>query len=765
MEGKFCCGVTRQVHVDTCFTTRLRNLDVVRYRKMTKNTNTSDELHIALISVHGLIRGDDLELGRDPDTGGQTKYVVEVARALAAHPDVGRVDLFTRQIIDSSVSEDYAQPEESLGGEARIIRIGAGPPGYIRKEELWDYLDAFADNTLCYLREINRTPDIVHSHYADAGYVGVRIAHQLGVPLVHTGHSLGRVKRRRLLATGLTLGDIETRYHMTRRVEAEEDTLATANLVVVSTRNEIEEQYRLYDHYRPDRMSVVPPGTDLTRFYPPIGDETATPLAGEIGRFLRAPEKPMILAVSRADERKNIAALVRAYGESPELREIANLVISAGTRDDIRDLDAATRDVLTDLLLLIDQYDLYGRVAYPKQIGSEEVSLIYRLAAISKGVFVNPALTEPFGLTLIEAAASGLPIVATEDGGPMDIIGNCKNGLLIDPLDIDAIASAIWKVLREKENWQPLADNGLKGVQTYYSWQAHAENYLERLRSVLGQQEQSIESELPRRHPLLFQDRALVVDLDCSLLGEQEALSAFLDLLRGKRRHVGFGIVTAHGIEFARKLLKKNRIITPDVLIAGMGTELYYAPQFFVDTAWGEHIDHQWHPRALRRILNKIPGLSLCPREEQLYFKLRYTFDADRAPSVEYITRALRQEGEPVTLFRPDPTHIEITPARASKGLAVRYFANQWGIPLEKILVAGGSTSDEDMIRGNTLGSVIANPSADGLSHLAEGERVYFSDGRYAQGILDAIDHYDFFGECRIPSITSNGALPRTDEA
>nr|VFK58629.1 MAG: sucrose-phosphate synthase [Candidatus Kentron sp. TUN]VFK61287.1 MAG: sucrose-phosphate synthase [Candidatus Kentron sp. TUN]VFK67428.1 MAG: sucrose-phosphate synthase [Candidatus Kentron sp. TUN] len=719
---------------------------------MTKNVkNTLDKLHIALISVHGLIRGDDLELGRDPDTGGQTKYVVEVACALAKHPYVGRVDLFTRQIIDPSVSEDYSQIEESLGGEARIVRIDAGPEGYIRKEELWDYLDAFADNMLNYLREIDRTPDIVHSHYADAGYVGVRIAHQLGVPLVHTGHSLGRVKRRRLLATGLTLNDIETRYHMMRRVEAEEETLATANLVVVSTRNEIEEQYRLYDHYQPERMSVVPPGTDLTRFYPPTGEETSSPLAGEIARFLRDPKKPMILAVSRADERKNVAALVRAYGESPELQKIANLVISAGTRDDIRDLDSATRDVLTDLILLIDQYDLYGRVAYPKQIRSEEVSLIYRLATISKGVFVNPALTEPFGLTLIEAAASALPIVATEDGGPTDIIGNCENGFLIDPLDTDAIASAVLKVLTEKENWQQLSDNGLKGVQTYYSWQAHAENYLEELKPALDAQEKSVQSELPRRHPLLFQDRALIVDLDFSLLGNREELDTFLELLRGKRRRVGFGIVTARGIEFARRLLKKSRILTPDVLIAGMGTELYYAPQFFADTAWGEHIDHQWHPKTLRRILNKIPGLSLCPRKDQLYFKLRYTFDVNEAPNVEYITRTLRQEGEPVNLFQPDPTHIELTPVRASKGLAVRYFSDQWGIPLEKILVAGGSASDEDMIRGNTLGSVIANPNADGLSHLAEGERVYFSKSQYAQGILEAIDHYDFFGACCIP--------------
>ena len=84
--------------------------------------------------------------------------------------------------------------------------------------------------------------------------------------------------------------------------------------------------------------------------------------------------------------------------------------------------------------------DLYGKVAYPKHHRPDDVSLLYRLAALSRGIFVNPALTEPFGLTLIEAAASGLPIVATEDGGPQDIIGHCHNGLLIDPLDSEAMS-------------------------------------------------------------------------------------------------------------------------------------------------------------------------------------------------------------------------------------------------------------------------------------------------------------------------------------
>ena len=264
-------------------------------------------LYIVMISVHGLIRGHDLELGRDADTGGQTLYVVELIRALAELPEVARVDLLTRRIVDPQVGADYAKVEEILCPKARIVRIDAGPEAYIHKEALWDHLDSFADNALSYLKAQDRLPHLVHSHYADAGYVGSRLANLLGLPLVHTGHSLGRVKRQRLLASGVSREVIETQYQMARRVEAEEITLGTASRVVVSSTNEIDEQYGLYDHYQPERMCVIPPGTDLQRFKPPDGSERDSRYVAELARFLKDPDKPMILALSRPDERKNMA--------------------------------------------------------------------------------------------------------------------------------------------------------------------------------------------------------------------------------------------------------------------------------------------------------------------------------------------------------------------------------------------------------------------------------------------------------------------------
>lgn len=707
-------------------------------------------LNILMLSIHGLIRGRDLELGRDADTGGQTLYVVELARALAALPEVARVDLMTRRVTDAQLSPDYAQPVEVLGSRARIVRIDAGPEGYLRKEALWDHLDSFADNALAYLRAEGALPDIVHSHYADAGYVGTRLANLLGVPLVHTGHSLGRVKRRRLIASGMKRDAIEARYNMARRVEAEEQTLGSAALVIASTDNEVEAQYGLYDYYQPEQMRVIPPGTDLQRFMPPDGSESQAPIAAELARFLRVPDKPMILALSRPDERKNLGTLLRAYGESAALQALANLVVVAGNRDDIRDLDNGAQGVLGELLQDVDRYDLYGKVAYPKHHRRDEVPVLYRLAAASGGVFVNPALTEPFGLTLIEAAASGLPIVATADGGPKDIVANCRNGYLVDPLSPEDMAAALRTVLEDRENWARLAAEGLQGVQRHYAWPAHARTYLDAIQPLLADRR-------PLRAPAvrragLYHDRAIFTDLDQNLLGDPESLAEFVGVVRAHRKCASFGIATGRSLESALKVMRKAGIPMPDVLITSLGGAIHFAPEYAMDLAWMRHIDHLWSPAAVRAVLDALPGLKRQPQPEQGRFKISYYIDPQIAPPLEEITRLLHQAEQTVNATLSFGQFLDVLPVRASKGFAVRWFADQWGVPLEQILVAGGSGADEDMMRGNTLAVVVANRHNAELRTLPEAARIYFAQAGYARGILEAIAHYDFYRSCRAPA-------------
>jgi len=709
----------------------------------------SSEIYIVLISVHGLIRGNDLELGRDADTGGQTKYVLELAKELGRHPDVGKVDLLTRTIVDPQVSGDYALHIEALSENTRIVRIECGDYRYIPKEELWGSLDNFADNTLSFLNNQERPPHIIHSHYADAGYVGTKLAHQLSIPLVHTGHSLGRSKRKRLLASGLKREFIENRYKISRRIEAEEETLSVAERVITSTHQEIEQQYGMYDYYQPEQMRVVPPGTDLEQFYPAEGNEPDSPIFKELSRFIKDPLKPIILALSRPDQRKNIVTLVEAFGESKKLQQKANLVIIAGNRNDIHDMDSGAQDVLKEILLAIDLYDLYGKVAYPKHHKPDDVSLLYRLAALSRGVFINPALTEPFGLTLIEAAASGLPIIATEDGGPVDIVENCQNGYLIDPLDKSLMSSSLLKILNDKKRWETFSENGLHGVRQHYSWSAHVEKYLSVIKPVIDKSE-PLNRMCLRRRPMLYHDRAIITDLDQNLVGDPAELNRFINFIKGNRVCTTFGIATGRRIDSALKMFRQYAIPRPDVLFASLGTEIYYAPDLTKDKAWTEHIDYQWNPKAIRRLLMDLPGLKLQPKSEQSSFKISYYIDPTIAPDAHGIHHLLMQHDQTVNVMLSFGQYLDIIPIRASKGLALRWVAEQWDIPLNHILAAGGSGSDEDMMRGNTMAVVVANRHNEELSELSDIEQIYFAKQPFAAGIMEAIDHYAFLGSCKV---------------
>ncbi len=701
-----------------------------------------EPLYIVHISIHGLVRGDNIELGRDADTGGQIKYVVELARELGKSPDVGRVDLFTRQIFDPKVSSDYAQTEEQLSDKAHIVRLPCGPRRYLHKESLWPHLESFIDQALQHFRRLQRLPDVIHGHYADAGYVGAMLANVLEVPFVFTGHSLGLVKQERLLEKGLTEAQIDERYRIKRRIEAEEVALNSASLVITSTHQEVQEQYAQYDNYVPERMVVIPPGVDLSRFCTTSKQAASAQLQQELNRFLQQPEKPMILALSRADERKNINGLIKAYGENPALQEAANLVLVAGNRDVISDMEKGTRQVLKNILLDIDRYDLYGKVAYPKHHQSEDVPEFYRLAAQTGGVFVNPALTEPFGLTLIEAAASGLPIVATHDGGPCDIVQNCQNGVLVDPLDSKAMGEAILGILQDKQQWQQCSEQGLTGVREHYSWSQHAGHYLERV-------QQEIELHKPYAAGFRFtrklpvSNRIIITDIDNTLIGDPKGLAELLEYLRAQGDVFSFGIATGRRIDSAQEVLEEWGVPTPDVLVSSVGSEIYYGPKIIHDNGWSKHINYRWEPNRLRDALSHIKGLELQPMIDQRPFKLSYFVDPSIAPPQAELVTYLRKNHFLVNAIYSHQQFLDLLPIRASKGLAVRYLAFRWGLPLEHFIVAGDSGNDEEMLKGDTLGIVVGNYSEE-LEKLRGSPKIYFAEGQCAKGILEGIQHFGF---------------------
>ncbi|MCW8982740.1 MAG: HAD hydrolase family protein, partial [Gammaproteobacteria bacterium] len=226
----------------------------------------------------------------------------------------------------------------------------------------------------------------------------------------------------------------------------------------------------------------------------------------------------------------------------------------------------------------------------------------------------------------------------------------------------------------------------------------------------------------------------------------------FIEFIKGNRVCTTFGIATGRRLDSALKMFRQYGIPRPDVLFTSLGTEIYYAPEITKDKAWAEHIDYQWNPKAIRRILTDIPGLKLQPKSEQSNFKISFYIDPTIAPDVHGIHHLLMQHDQTVNVMLSFGQFLDILPIRASKGLALRWVAEQWDIPLNHILAAGGSGSDEDMMRGNTLAVVVANRHNEELSELDDIEQIYFAKKPFAAGILEAVEHYDFLGSCIAPT-------------
>ncbi|WP_018629388.1 HAD-IIB family hydrolase [Niabella aurantiaca] len=716
------------------------------------------EYYIQLFSPHGLIRHHKPEIGRDKDTGGQVKYVLELLEALSHHPQVRKVDLFTRRIADKRVSETYSHEIETVSSKARIVRITCGGHLYKPKESLWDILDEFVDKVIRFIEKQDDYPDIVHGHYADGNYIAGEISKIFEVPFIATGHSLGWNKKSVLLKDGLSEGTINQKFNMIRRINEEEKTLKMANLIIVSTLHEIEAQYHAYQNKDRARFRVIPPGINTEIFYPfyrvglpsftmPLEQEQAMyRVSSEIERFLFAPGKPLILSIGRADKRKNFETIIDCFGQDKELQSMANLAIFAGVRKDITQMPQDEQEILTGLLLLMDKYDLYGKMALPKKNDpSLEVPEIYRLAAQRKGVFVNATPGENFGLTIVEAAACGLPIVASPTGGPKEIIGKAHNGMLVDVQHTKEVSDALKKIISDTTLWEKYSANGIRAGQEDYSWETHVKTYLRSIDEIYKPKTHLKETqELPFGKKLMKADLFFISDLDGTLIEGEDA--AGLDQIKqwvdAHKNKVIFGIASGRNKTLTMEALRHFQFPEPDILICSAGTEIYYTRNFIPDPGWESHINHQWKRKELVTALEHYPGLHLQEADAQWEYKLSYYVnDYFNEGALADLYKFLDDRRLRAKILLTDNKFLDILPVRAGKGNAVRYLSYKWQLPLDHFITAGNGGNDIDMLRGRTKGIVVANYSPE-LDSLRRSRHVYFSGGRQAEGVMEGIRYY-----------------------
>ena len=704
-------------------------------------------LQLLHLNLHGLIRSNDLELGRDSDTGGQILYVLELVKGLAARPEVDKVQLVTRLIQDRKVSSDYSLPREVINSSAEILRFPFGPKRYIRKELLWPYLDELADLVVTHLKQQPKLPDWIHAHYADAGYVGSLISRRLSIPLVFTGHSLGREKLRRLLASGIDHEQIEQNFSISRRIDAEELALAHSNMIITSTLQEAEQQYSRYGKFASDRVEVIAPGVDSRRFHSVSSDQEIQKIDDSLNHFLREPTLPPLLAISRAVQRKNIPALLEVYGRSSLLRQRHNLILVLGCREDSRHLEKQQRDVFHQIFELVDRYDLYGKVAYPKQHCREEIPSFYRWAAHRGGLFVNPALTEPFGLTLLEAASSGLPIVSTDDGGPQEILKFCQNGLLADVTDLDSLQDTLEQAGSKKKQWLTWRNNGIEGISRYFSWDAHVCNYIALMQKRIKSFEARNCNISDKETTAPLGKRLLLLDLDSSL---DQIDSESLVLLREGLENADpnnmskLGILTGRSLKSARYRYSELNLPEPAVWICRAGTEIYYGEDNKQDKGWKSSIEIDWDREGVQNVLADLnEHLKVQEDEQQGPYKISYLVNQPDNAILPLVKKRLRQQGLFAMPHLRCHWYLDVVPLRASRAEAIRYLALRWGLFLEQIFVVASQQGDAELLKGLTTSLVPANHDPSLESYRSQ-KRVYFAP-KTKDGLFNEFNQYLYF--------------------
>jgi D-inositol-3-phosphate glycosyltransferase len=392
---------------------------------------------VATLSVHT----SPLDQPGAGDAGGMNVYIVEVSRRLAARGIA--VDVFTR-----ATSSDVPPVVEMSPG-VTVRHVSAGPFEGLGKEELPAQLCAF---TAAVLREeAQHEPgyyDVVHSHYWLSGQVGWLARDRWSVPLIHTAHTLAKVKNEALAA-----GDPpEPRA----RVIGEEQVVAEADRLIANTDEEARQLVRLYGA-DPARTLVVPPGVDLDRFAP--GDRRAARRAIGID-----DDAVVLLFVGRIQPLKAPDVLLHAaaqlLADDPALRDRLEVhVVGAPSGSGL----AAPHQ----LEQLATTLGIAERVRFHPPQPPERLADHYRAADVT----VVPSHNESFGLVALEAQACGTPVVAAAVGGLRTAVRGGVSGVLVDGHDPRDYATAVRAVLARRE----LLSAGARRHAGLFSWDRTAD--------------------------------------------------------------------------------------------------------------------------------------------------------------------------------------------------------------------------------------------------------------------------------------------------
>jgi sucrose synthase len=484
--------------------------------------------NVAIMSPHGYFAQSNV-MGL-PDTGGQVVYILDQVRALEQEMrrrlyeqgvDYDPQILVITRLIPEAGETTCNQRLEPISGteNARILRVpfrtptGEVVPQWISRFEVWPFLEGFAlEAQREIVAELATKPDLVIGNYSDGNLVASIVGERLGVTKCIIAHALEKTK---YLLSDLYWKDNEEHYHFSCQFTADLIAMNAADFIITSTYQEIAgtsdsvgqyESYRSYtlpglyrvvggiDVFDP-RFNIVSPGADPDIYFPytdvdrrlqglhPELEERLLGVGhpGTRGQF-ENPDKPLLFSMARLDRIKNLTGLARWFGESERLREQVNLFIVAGFVDADESRDGEETAEIHRMHELMDEYELDGQMRWVRHVDRVMGGELYRFVADRRGAFVQPAVFEAFGLTVIEAMVCGLPTFATCFGGPLEIIEHGVSGFHIDPNHGDRAADLMAEFFERSsespEHWDRISLGGIDRVNSRYTWKLYAERLM-----------------------------------------------------------------------------------------------------------------------------------------------------------------------------------------------------------------------------------------------------------------------------------------------
>lgn len=397
-------------------------------------------MRIAVVSEHA----SPLVAPGGGEAGGQSVHVACLARALGERGH--DVVVYTRRAEASLPARIHFAPN------VLVEHVDAGPPEAIPRDVMFSWMDDFAWGLKQAWRRF--LPDVVHSHFWMSGWAALRARRDMLLPVAHTCHALGVVRRRHQGAADTSPA---------HRLDVEEQIVGEADWLICTSRHELDDLRGL--GARSDRLSLIPSGVDLDVFRP----------EGERWIEGACADGARVLVLGRMAPRKGVDDVIRALAMVPG----AELVVAGGPpRTELEEDEEVRR-----LLRVASAVGVAARVRFLGRVDRPRVPALIRAA----DVVVSVPWYEPFGLVPLEAMACGVPVVAAHVGGIMDTVVDGVTGDHVPPGDPEALALALQSLLEDPSRRQRYGEAGAARARARYGWRQIASSTIEAYTRMLGQ--------------------------------------------------------------------------------------------------------------------------------------------------------------------------------------------------------------------------------------------------------------------------------------